>query len=265
MPLQRRSTLNFLVPARGGTHVLSMALPVDNSPAGYAVSFKNLNLVTEGELFIPQAVTIDASALASGVSVLFTIAAINYKRVVLAGQVRTFQFPALLDLECAVTPSDGISSVPCWFFDYPALPDADGALASGSNVNVTSLPSAPQGQAVNWTGIAAGPITAAGTTSLYTPSSRFILHNLSMEAFNASLAVAGTQVIELLDGATPIFKWTNTLTTTPNAADNNVTNATDVFFDENPYLSLAAGNHLQVNLSVGLASGGMYVNGFVSG
>ena len=264
MPLQRRSTLNFLVPARGGTHVLSMSLPADNSPFGYAISFKSLNLVTEGELFIPQAVTIDASALAAGVSVAFTIAAINYKRVVLAGQVRTFQFPALLDLECAVTPSDGASTVPCWFFDYPALPDADGAVAGSSNVLVTQLPSAPLGQSVLWTPIAGGPIAAVGTTSLYTPASRFSLLHAGLVITNAALAVAGVLEVELLDGTAVIARWPKFLSTVASGAEAVLGNDIDVFFPNNPYLSQAAGNHLQINLTSQLQSGGIYINGFIS-
>jgi len=126
--VQQAMTLNFLVPASGQTNVTIIGLPNANigGPDPYTIDWKSLNSFIQGQLFIPQACTIDASGIDPSVTLVFEIPAINFKRNIVGGKSPTFQFPALQDLVTSVTPSDGTSTFTTFWYNYPALPDAGG-------------------------------------------------------------------------------------------------------------------------------------------
>lgn len=175
MTIQQQNTANFLVPPQGQTNVLSLTLPGDGNftqaqAAGggyYGVDFRSVGQIIEGQAFIPQAVTIDATSLSTGAFVTFTIPSIRMNWLIYAGQTRTFQFPALPDLQVTVTPSSGTPSINCAFFNYPALPDEQGGNVSTiqGDVAVSSLPAVDIAQVP--TGIGTD-YSAATPPTLYT-------------------------------------------------------------------------------------------------
>lgn len=132
MSLQQLNAMNLMVPAEGGVDVMAIAVPGDLG-GSYTVDFRSLSQQVGGIPFIPQACTIDLSALAAGLSVTFSIPALGYNRVFLAGTTATFQFPALQNLIVNFIPSAGTPSFPTFWYNYPAFPDGGG----GSTTLVT--------------------------------------------------------------------------------------------------------------------------------
>jgi hypothetical protein len=147
MSVQERPTLNFLVPAQGGTQVVAATFPGDcTDVANSILDFKSLNLQLGGSLFIPQAVTVDASKLPSGTSLLLTVLGLNLSWIIPAGITKTMQFPALPDLAVQITPSAGNPSFNTFWYNYPALPDENilttvtATLSGPVNANVIQMP-----------------------------------------------------------------------------------------------------------------------------
>ena len=263
MAIQQRETLNFLVPAQGGTQALGLVMPGDNPAGSYALDFRSLNLVVQGTLFIPQACTVDLSQLAAPLTVTFQIPSLGFECVLFAGQTKTFQFPAITDLSVVFVPSAGSPSFPTFWYNYPAIPDDIGLPAASATVQVTSLPAAPLAAAQNWAA-SSGRITAAGATSIYTPTSRFILRRIDLYLDPVSTqAVAGANTVEILDGAAVMATWPIFIPAA--AGSQNVIKIGELDFTTNPYLSAAANNHLQVNLATALTAGGVLYNAFISG
>lgn len=166
--MQIRPTFNFLIPAQGATAVLSTTLPADGNytqatpgPAAgqfYGIDFRSVAQITEGQLFIPQACTIDASSLTAGTFLTFSIPAIEMNWIIPAGQTRTFQFPALPDLIVLITPSGGAPSFNVAWYNYPSLPEELGNAVSSisGSVTVTSLPAVTIGVPAEGTGTDGG-------------------------------------------------------------------------------------------------------------
>lgn len=123
--IQRLSVVNFQIPPGGLTDCMGILLPDTGSfpPDGYTIDWLSIAQIIPGPQFIPQACTIDASSLAAGASILFTVEQINFRKKILAGVTATFQFPALRNLRTNVLPSDGTSSFMTHWYNYPALPD----------------------------------------------------------------------------------------------------------------------------------------------
>jgi hypothetical protein len=144
--VDRQTTINFLVPAYGATDVVSAPLPDTGNIVGsgdlmYGIDWRSLAATLGDDLFIPQAVTVDTTALAPGTSVEFQIPAIGYNFTIAAGIQKTFQFPALPDLQVMFVPSAGTPSLKTYWYNYPALPDGSQveAVISGA-VAISSLP-----------------------------------------------------------------------------------------------------------------------------
>lgn len=147
--MQLLTTLNLLVPAEGTTNVMAMTLPGDVSPApnptSYTVDFQSIAQQLNSTIFIPQAVTVDASQLATGTTLTFAIPALNWERVIDAGTTVTFQFPAIQPLVVTITPSTGTPSFNVYWYNYPAMPDQGPLTITSSSavavsVIVTSMP-----------------------------------------------------------------------------------------------------------------------------
>lgn len=272
MSIQNLSVNNFLVPAQGTTNVAAITLPGDitlsGNPITYTIDWISLNQIVQGQLFIPQACTIDASNLTPGSFLTFSIPALGFNRIIPAGSAPTFQFPALQNLVTSITPSAGTPSFNTFWYNYPALPDDDVVTASLSgSVAISSLPPAPLSP-FQWT-LLNGAASAAGNTVIYVPSSRFILQSIQVKITpDATIAAASDQIIRLLDGATIVVGATIFVP----AVAPVFTNATpepivlSLDFANNPYLSLAPGNTLSIQLTSGaLATGAFRTIGAITG
>lgn len=205
---QQRDTVNFLVPAQGNTQVLKVNLPTDGTgPVGalgnYEIDWKSLNIQQLGIMFVPQACTIDASALTTDLT--FTIPALDFDAKILAGQVRTFQFPAITDLAVQITADDASSpSFSTFWYNYPALPDAQGGVPS---VSVTTLGTVRYDGATtaNDQSVAAPAHAAQLLATIALNSNRvgFLIQNQSADQLQVSLddGAGGNEVILLLEPA----------------------------------------------------------------
>lgn len=106
-----------------------------------------------------------------------------------------------------------------------------------------------------------GPITAAGSTAVWTPAAgkRFRLMGYQLEvAGNSSIAAAGLDAVNLLDGAAVVLRhnpWVPAAAGTVLGAV--VLNDSDL---GQGYLSAAANNVLSVNIATAFATGGVTVN-----
>jgi hypothetical protein len=114
---------NLQIPANGVVNALAMALPssIYGGADGYTVDLASLAQLQQGQFFIPQACTIDATALTT--NVVFSIPALGFKRIIPAGTGATFQFPALQYATIQIEPNDGVSAFNVVWYNFPALPD----------------------------------------------------------------------------------------------------------------------------------------------
>lgn len=206
MTIQSLQTANFLVPPNGATNVLSATLPADGnfgpsaSGGQYGIDFRSVSQIIQGESFIPQACTIDATQLTSGAYLSMSIPAIGLSWLIYAGQTRTFQFPALPDLQILVTPSSGSPTVNTAWFNYPALPDEQGGSVSTiqGSVVVSALPDVTIAQVPtgNGTDYSANAPSLAANLLLTIPANAdrigFFIQNLSADPVQVVLSAAGS-------------------------------------------------------------------------
>lgn len=144
--LNAPATANMLVPASGTTNCMGILLPNTSvgGADGYTIDWKSLAVFQQGQLYIPQAVTIDATGLTAPAFLTFSIPALNWKRIIQPGTAPTFQFPALQDLVTKVEPSTGNPSFGTFWYNWPALPDnggiqpVSGGASAATNVNIIS-------------------------------------------------------------------------------------------------------------------------------
>jgi hypothetical protein len=207
--VNQQSTYNFLVPAEGQTNVMAVTLPgsgnLTTAPAAgggyYGFDFSSFASQQGQAGFIPQAVTIDATSLSSGQFVTFSIPGLNGPSwIINAGQTRTFQFPSLSNLQVLIVPSSGAPSIPCAFYNYPALPDASGSGVTGisGTVNIGTMPDVTIGTPAGGIGtdVSVNPPGLLGThlASLAANPARkgFLIQNQSAETIQVALSVAGS-------------------------------------------------------------------------
>jgi hypothetical protein len=114
-------TSNLMIPAFGATRCLPAVFPNTN---GSTIDFNAVNI--EDVPFRPQSVCIDASNVPTTESVTFTITQINFTKIIQGGNTVTFNFPAITNMIISVTPSDGISPVQAFFYNYPSFVDFQG-------------------------------------------------------------------------------------------------------------------------------------------
>jgi hypothetical protein len=136
--------------------------------------------------FSPQAVTVDATSVPVGDTVLFELARLGWRRIVQGGRVETFTVPAITNWKASVTPSDGISPVRLYLYNYPAFPDVSGA---ANNAVTLSGPVAIAGAAL--IGATVGNAAAASTYNLIAPSvgQQIELHALSFQGSDTATLV----------------------------------------------------------------------------
>lgn len=206
MTIQQNQTANFLVPPQGATNVLSATLPADGNfgpIAGggqYGIDFRSLGQIIQGSAFIPQSCTIDATQLSSGNFLTFSIPVIGMNWLIFAGQTRTFQFPALPDLQILITPNTGNPTVNCSFYNYPALPDEQGGSVTtiSGSVVVSAMPAVDVASLPSGTGTdgSSTPPTLLTNhlTSIAANSNRqgYLIQNLSTDPVQVVLSAAGT-------------------------------------------------------------------------
>jgi hypothetical protein len=153
--------------------------------------------------------------------------------------------------------ADGISGNPAQLTSAPADTDAN----SATNEGLLTLAYLYGYNGATWDRIRiantffTASVTAAGSTAVWTPGAGNLFRLMGFSISVAgTLAAAGIQVLELLDGAT-VFKNFNTyLSATPS-------NAT-VFAEDmgQGYLSIAAANVLNIHLGTAMATGAVTIN-----
>lgn len=219
--VNQQTTYNFLVPAEGATQVFTFTLPRDGNlttapPVGggyYGFDFMSFASQQGMSGFIPQACTIDATVLSAGQTITFSVVSLGGpKWVINAGETRTFQFPALSDLQVEIVPSSGSPSIPVAFYNYPALPDASGTGTVGltGTVDIGTMPEVTIGTPAGSTGTdvsnnGAGLLGTHLASLAANPTRKgFVVQNQSAETIQVALTVAGSlpaTVILLLPGS----------------------------------------------------------------
>lgn len=206
MSINVLATTNFEVPVEGLTSALTATLPVDGNlttapPAGggyYGIDFRSLASLLNMQSFVPQAVTVDATGLVAGTTVTMSIPALgNLSWQIFAGETRTFQFPALTDLQVVFTPSSGTPAIKTTWYNYPALPDDSGAgstnitgsVSVSGAVSVTALPTS------SGTDVSANSPALLGQHLASLPASAtrkgFVVQNNSAETVQVVFTIAG--------------------------------------------------------------------------
>lgn len=192
-------TMNLLVPAFGNTRCLPQAFPLAPN------NILDFNEVTLNDVpFIPQSVFVDATNVPTNQYVTFTVLQLNYKRVIKGGRSACFNFPAIKNMQVSVVPSDGVSTVNTFFYNYPAFNDQDG----GSDVSITgsipisSIPALTATNRLTVSKIVSGAVTTSAVTLISTTSSQTIkIHSLSITKEASTTAPIVCEVYET--GATP--------------------------------------------------------------
>lgn len=180
-------TMNLLVPAFGNTRCLAQVFPLapDN--------VLDFNGVTLDDIpFLPQSVTVDATSVPDGESAIFEVLQIGFRRFILGGSTATFNFPAIRNLRIKVTTTDSVSTVRCFFYNYPAFVDREGALQAtlaNSSVSVNSLPpvvvaSTPPPFGIPQLSVIRELTGATGTGALITPTG-----SQSVEIYSINVSV----------------------------------------------------------------------------
>lgn len=137
---------NLTAPASGITHAIKLTAILSGSGT---ISFPWSQVAQQaGFTFVPQAMTVDNSGNTVAVTIAET--AYGWKRVVPAGYVQTFQFPAIISQPQVFTVAASAAvSVPISFLDWPAFPDGWGAnLANASGQPVTGTLTVNQGNSL---------------------------------------------------------------------------------------------------------------------
>ena len=134
MQPQSQRVTNLLVPAFGNTQVLTITLP---GASGYTANLTGYNI--DDTPFATQSVTVNASLVPSGETVLFRVPRLNWERIVVGGRIETFTVPGIADFECSAVPSDGISPVTLYLYNFPMFPDV-GGLANAAQVVTVNNP-----------------------------------------------------------------------------------------------------------------------------
>jgi hypothetical protein len=127
---------NLMIPAFGQTNMVVNNFNLTN---GYEL---DCNAVTiESIPFRPQSVTLDCSSVPDGETVTFTIKQINYVKIVDGGNTITFNFPAIANMIFEVIPSDNVSEIRGFFYNFPSFPDQEiqPVSASGGGVQDVNL------------------------------------------------------------------------------------------------------------------------------
>lgn len=112
---------NLMIPAFGAVKMITNKF---NQQNGYVLDINQVNI--DDVTFRPQSCTIDCSDVPSSQTVLFNIQQIGYRRKIQGGNTVTFNFPSIPNLIFNVTPSDGISEVRGFFFNFPSFTDFEG-------------------------------------------------------------------------------------------------------------------------------------------
>lgn len=133
---------NFLAPANGVTHGALFTVTSNNA----TVQLNMISLQASlGYEFVPQAMTVDNSG-GSFPIVVGEITA-GWVETIAAGVKRTFQFPAVGDAQFTFLSNGGSSTFKVFLFDFPAFPDSNTGVVSGSvNAVITGQPIAVQVQ-----------------------------------------------------------------------------------------------------------------------
>ncbi len=114
---------NLLVPAFGACYCLPVSYPGAN---GYETNFNQVNI--DSIPFLPQSVTVDCSDVPATETVTFLVKRINFKRIIRGGNTVTFNFPAVTNLDISITPSDLVSTVRAFYYNFPTFADFEGTM-----------------------------------------------------------------------------------------------------------------------------------------
>ena len=157
------------------------------SAGSYSIDIGSLSQQLGSELFIPQSMTVDASALNVGQYVTVNIPAIGYNHFVPGAKTKTFHLPPIEGgTVINVTPSDGASTIPLILYDYLVRPDSsEPAVTQGSVASATDNQS----------------LTAGGSDQLVANNISGVLKALSIQLAGAvSGAAGGGANITIQDG-----------------------------------------------------------------
>lgn len=203
---------NLTAPASGVTHAAKWAIGI---LSGKPVT---LNMLSQMEFlgdFVGQAMMVDNTANATDLTI--TELSYGWTRVVQAGTLRVFQYPAV-DNQVFIFSTTGNASVIVSVFDWPAFPDESFLTANVTGQDVTIV----------------GPLPLP-------------VEDTVAEGYLASIAGQGTAVAgaatSVATGGTPVTVFTNlhkggAYITNPNAATESL------FVDEvNPAGTTAPGTH----------------------
>ncbi|RWZ83181.1 MAG: hypothetical protein EO766_17840, partial [Hydrotalea sp. AMD] len=133
--------------------------------------------------FIPQSVSIDATSVPTTEYVTFTVLQLGYKRIVKGGKVSQFNFPSIKNMQISVVPSDGVSTVKTFFFNFPSFIDEQGStdVTVGGSINLNSLPPLTATNRLTVSKIVTGAVTNGAVALISTSTTQTIkLHSLSI-------------------------------------------------------------------------------------
>lgn len=209
--VQTNNTRNYLVPAGGDTHAVTLSGIFSATP--FTQDWRNFSV--NNFPFTPQGVFIDNTQ--GTASIVVTIDPIGFSVECAAGTTGQFQFPAPAGITCSITGGGQASLV---FVDFPVLPNGGAITAQISGVSTGVLvPTQPAQSAtggvpysveiINQAGVAEYLSIAAGATSASvtpgTPNLNLRKLVLSISE-NATLAAAGTDLVTVTADGVIVFK-----------------------------------------------------------
>ncbi len=210
-------TMNLLVPAFGNTRCLPVTFPLPPN------NILDMNEVVVNDVpFIPQSVSIDATSVPTTEYVTFTVLQLGYKRIVKGGKVSQFNFPSIKNMQISVVPSDGVSTVKTFFFNFPSFIDEQGStdVTVGGSINLNSLPPLTATNRLTVSKIVTGAVTNGAVALISTSTTQTIkLHSLSISKECTTSAPIVCEVYET--GSTPA---SGSILAIPISATNNFGN-----------------------------------------
>ncbi len=152
---------NLTAPATGTTHAVKFNVVL---AAGQSVVIDLTGYVDQIGDFAAQAMTVDNSSGATNITVSEQF--FGWQRVIQAGSIQTFQYPAVPQQRIVVSSTGAVTPV-LTLYDWPAFPDGFSQSGSGSsNVNVLTLPAVTQGTSPWITQRVPSPPTYSWATSI---------------------------------------------------------------------------------------------------
>ncbi|WP_287101634.1 hypothetical protein [Hydrotalea sp. AMD] len=172
--------------------------------------------------FIPQAVSVDATAVPDTGYVTFTVLQLGFTRIIKGGRFSQFNFPSIKNMQISVVPSDGVSLVKTFFYNYPAFIDEQGSsdVVLNGSVNIGNLPALTATNRLTVSKIVTGAVTNGAVALISTSTTQTIkLHSLSISKECTTSAPIVCEVYET--GSTPA---SGSILAIPISATNNFGN-----------------------------------------